>query len=96
MIGKTGKNISEETKLAVALQYPEGVSAPFISASGKADLAEKIIGIARANGVPIREDRNLAEVLSTVRVGELIPLETYEAVAAVFVFLKTFGRKYYE
>lgn len=96
MIGKTGKNISEETKLAVALQYPEGVSAPFISASGKGDLAEKIISIARENNIPIKEDKNLVEVLSAVNPGEFIPLETYEAVASVFVFLKTFARKYYE
>lgn len=96
MIGKTGKNISKEAKLAVALQYPEGVSAPFICASGKGDLAEKIIGIAKSNNVPIKEDKNLAELLSAVKPGEFIPLETYEAVASVFVFLKTFGRKYYE
>lgn len=86
----------ETNKIAITLQYPDGTAAPFVSAAGKGELAEKIIEIAKNNNVLIREDKNLAELLSNVKIGELIPIETYEAVASIFVFLKIFGRKYYE
>lgn len=75
-------------KLAVALSYPEGVEAPFISAKGSAVLAERIIEIAEENNIPVVKDDIVSKVLSMRQIGECIPENTWEAIAAVFAFIK--------
>ncbi len=79
----------EEKKKAVALRYdPEKRDAPFVVAKGKGTLAEKIIEIAKKEGVPIVEDKDLVEALVNVEIYEEIPPVLYEAVARVLVFVK--------
>ncbi len=79
---------SEKTSLAVALKYSaETDPAPRITASGKGSMAEQIIAIAFANGVKVREDAELAEILSILEVDSLIPLEAYAAVAEILSYV---------
>jgi flagellar biosynthesis protein len=82
--------MSEERKdqVAVALQYDrESDIAPRVVASGRGLIAEQIIAIAEENDIVIETNPILAEALSHVDLDEAIPLELYEAVAAVIGFV---------
>jgi len=75
-------------KKAIALSYPSDADAPFVVASSKGLLAEKLIEIAKQNKVPIYEDKLLANTLSVLDIGTCIPEETYEVLAKIFAFIK--------
>ncbi len=78
----------KETRFAAALSYRNGVDgAPRLTAKGRARLAEKIVAMAKEAGVPVKEDRDLAALLSLVDVGDEIPPELYRIVAELFAFL---------
>ena len=71
-------------KTAVALQYERGKApAPRIAATGKGAIAERIIAIARQHNVPIREDRDLVQLLAKLDLGDAIPGELYPVIAEV-------------
>lgn len=73
---------------ATALGYdPQQDEAPKVLASGEGFIAEQIIAIAKANGIPIREDPILAEALSKVDIGQAIPAELYPLVAEVLAYI---------
>lgn len=75
-------------KKAVALKYDQSRdAAPRVVARGQNALAEKIIAIAREQGVPIHEDSDLAEVLSRLDLNAEIPPETYVLVAEILAFI---------
>ena len=78
-----------QKKLAVALRYEptRGDSAPTVTAKGSGHFAERIIETARENGIPIREDKALVQVLASLKVDEEIPQELYVAVARILSFL---------
>jgi flagellar biosynthesis protein len=79
-------------KLAVALHYDRN-GAPRVVAKGKGTLGQKIIEVARENGIPIEENEVLAGALSHVEIGDEIPAELYKAVAEVLIFvLRLSGR----
>jgi flagellar biosynthesis protein len=78
----------EKVKTAVALGYDPGEDgAPKVIASGKGALAEKIIEQAKENKIPVHEDDKLADTLSRLEIGEMIPPELYEVVAEILVFV---------
>ncbi|HTF99758.1 MAG TPA: EscU/YscU/HrcU family type III secretion system export apparatus switch protein [Nitrospirota bacterium] len=79
---------------AAALQYRKGAdSAPAVTAKGRGAVAEKIIDLARKHGVPIREDRNMVEILSTMDLYEEIPPQLYKAVAEILAYIYTMTGK---
>ena len=82
--------ITNPTHFAVALQYDARVApAPVVVAKGLDHLAEKIKEIARENNVPIRENKPLARALyKQVEVGDMIPEEMYQAVAAILAQIR--------
>jgi flagellar biosynthesis protein len=69
-----------ERRKASALSY-EGHGAPKVVASGKGLVAERILAAAAEAGVPIKEDRALAEALSALELDAEIPEDLYKAVA---------------
>ncbi|HZG57908.1 EscU/YscU/HrcU family type III secretion system export apparatus switch protein [Paenibacillus sp.] len=75
-------------KQAVALSYSkEASAAPVVKAKGKGEVAERIVAIAAENGVPVREDASLVEVLSKLDLEQEIPPELYQLVAEVLSFV---------
>ena len=81
-------NEKQKVKTAVALAYdPNEDGAPKVIASGKGALAEKIIEQAKDNKIPVHEDDKLAETLSRLEIGAMIPPELYEVVAEILVFV---------
>lgn len=82
-------------KKAAALAYEPGESkAPKVIASGRGEIAEKIIEKAKEANVPIYEDAHLAEALSGIKIGSEIPPELYEVVAEVLAFISKLDDKY--
>ncbi len=72
----------------VALRYrPKLDGAPAVVAKGRGIVAQKILDLARANEVPIREDRNLVEILSVLDLDQEVPPEAYKVVAELLAFL---------
>ncbi len=75
-------------KKAVALKYDKDKDrAPKVKASGKGDIAKRIIKIAEENSLPIKKDEDLVELLSKVEIDKEIPQNLYKAVAEVFSFI---------
>ncbi len=81
-------------KKAAALRYDRGRdSAPRLVAKGRGYLAEKIIEIAKERGIPIHEDRELVEILSTLDLYREIPPELYRAVAEILAYIYRVSKK---
>ena len=72
---------------AVALAYDPGDAAPRIVATGKGNVAKKIIEEAKAADVPFYKDSKLADTLAALQIGDAIPPELYEVVAQILVFV---------
>lgn len=90
---------AKEIKEAAALRYlPGNNRAPKLVATGRGEIAEKIIETALENEVPVYEDARLAHTLNKLQLGDEIPPELYEVVAEILVFVsnldKSFGEKY--
>jgi flagellar biosynthetic protein FlhB len=81
--------IVNPTHRAIALQYdPSRAPAPIVVAMGQRKVAERIKKIALESGVPIVENRPLAiALIKHARVGMIIPVELYLAVAEVLAFV---------
>ena len=79
----------EEKKVtqAIALAYDPNDEAPTVIASGKGALAERIIEKAQEADVPVHRDDKLADTLSRLEIGDMIPPELYEVVAEILVFV---------
>ncbi len=74
--------------LAVALKYErEKDPAPRVVAKGRGPIAEQIIKVAEAEGIVIREDANLVEILNKLDIDTIIPLEAYSAVAEILNYV---------
>lgn len=74
-------------KQAIALSYNPDEEAPKVIASGRGALAERIIEKAKEADVPVHRDDKLADTLSRLDIGEMIPPELYEVVAEILVFV---------
>ena len=77
----------EKKKQAIAIEYDPSDAAPRIIASGQGIIADKIIEKAKESKVPIHKDGKLADTLSRLEIGEMIPPELYEVVAEILVFV---------
>lgn len=76
-----------KAKQAIALVYDPEEEAPKVIASGKGYLAEKIIERAKEVEVPVHRDDKLADTLSKLEIGDMIPPELYSVVAEILVFV---------
>jgi len=70
---------------AVALFY-DGENAPLVTAKGAGKIAEEIIAIAQAEGVPLCDNPSLVELLVNLELGDEIPEALYRAVACIIAF----------
>jgi len=78
---------NKKVKQAVALEYDPADSAPRVIAMGRGALAEKIIEQAKQADVPVHRDDKLADTLSKLQIGDMIPPELYEVVAEILIFV---------
>lgn len=81
--------------LAIALKYEEDEqAAPVIVASGRGEIAEKIVATAELGKVPVYQDEAMAQILASLEMGTEIPPELYEAVAHIIAFVWQIDKKY--
>lgn len=86
--------VTNPTHIAVALKYSETMVAPQIVAMGADLIAEKIKEMARQHHVPIVENKPLARAMyKTLKIGQTIPRELYQAVAEVLSYVYRLKKK---
>jgi len=79
---------------AIALKYDRKKDdAPKVTAKGKGKVAEKIIELAKKHDIPIKDDPDLVEVLSSLDINQEIPSEIYAAVAELLAFVYSLNSK---
>ncbi len=84
----------ESARSAVALKYLPGKDrAPRVVAKGRGLIAEKILEVADRSNVPVREDRELTQLLEALDLDREIPTELYRAVAEVLVFIYNLNKQ---
>ncbi len=83
----SGNNKKDADRTAVAIEYVPGEAAPKILATGKGAVADRIIEKAKESNVPTYKDDKLADTLSRLKIGDMIPPELYEVVAEILVFV---------
>ena len=76
------------TDYAVALGYdPSKQSAPKVLAKGQGQIAQKIVQIAIDEGIEIKQDADLIQILKAVDIDEEIPIEAFAAVAEIISYV---------
>ena len=74
--------------VAVALEYiSESDFAPKVVAGGRGKVAEQILQIAFDRGIKVREDADLAEMLSAIDIDSEIPINAFAAVAEILTYV---------
>ena len=80
-------------KRAVALKYEAAKDhAPRMTAKGNGLMAERIVELARKEGIPLQEDPNLVGALMQLDFQDEIPAELYQAVAEILAFAYRLNR----
>jgi flagellar biosynthesis protein len=84
----------ERVPVAVALDHkpkmgtPQSAKrGPRVVATGRGSVAEQILEIAFAKGVPVREDPDLVELLAAVELDAEIPVDAIAAVAEILSYI---------
>ena len=78
--------------VAVALAYgPESEFAPRVVAGVRGSIAEKILEIAFAHGIKVRQDADLAQVSSAIDIDDESPLEAFSAVSEIPAYIYRAG-----
>jgi flagellar biosynthesis protein FlhB len=87
--------ITNPTHFAVALEYNRATMvAPTVVAKGADLVAQKIREVARSNGVPLMENKPMAQALfREVEIGETIPEKFYEAMSIILAEVYKLGKK---
>lgn len=79
---------------AVALGFDEKKDiAPKVLATGKGQVAENILQIAKDHNIPLHKDADLVEILSVLDIDDYIPLEVYAIVAEIFAHIYEINEK---
>ena len=80
--------MAESEKLkAIALKYPEGVEAPVIMAKGQGRTAQIMLEEAEKHNITVEEDKVLVDMLGLSSVGDLVPENTWKALAVIFSYI---------
>ena len=72
---------------AVALKYIEGTEAPVILAKGEGRTANLMLEEAEKQGIPVTEDKVLVDMLGLSSAGDIVPENTWQALAVIFSFI---------
>ena len=88
-VPKASVVVTNPTHLAIALRYDETtMRAPKVVAKGARLIAERIKDIAKQHGVPLVENKPLAQSLfKSVTIGQEIPSAFYRAVAEILAYV---------
>ena len=74
--------------IAIAVKQDNGQKqTPKIIAGGRGRFAEQILEIAFSKGIKVREDADLAQMLSVVDIESEIPIEAFVTIAEILTFV---------
>ncbi len=77
-----------DKKTAVALKDSDGgKKVPRIAAAGRGKVADKILELAYENDIKVREDSDLAELLTSIELDSPIPSEAFMAVGEILSYV---------
>ena len=86
--GTVRKGHKRADTVAVALEYDsKSEFAPKVVAGGRGKVAEQILQIAFDRGIKVREDADLAEMLSAIDIDSEIPVNAFAAVAEILTYV---------
>ena len=88
--GKSEKHSEKARRAAAVALKKYGIEErhlPKITAAGYGKLAEQIVALAFANGVKVREDADLAQMLAAIEIDSDIPSEALVAVAEILAYV---------
>lgn len=77
----------KNAKKAAALKYENNYDTPIVTAAGMGAIADNIVKKAEESKVPVVYNKEMADLLTKVDVGDSIPAELYEAVAKIIVYV---------
>ncbi|MCB1563081.1 MAG: EscU/YscU/HrcU family type III secretion system export apparatus switch protein [Alphaproteobacteria bacterium] len=83
-------NIKKKQGRQTAVALKDGTAEgkiPEIKAAGRGKIAEKILQLAYENGIRVREDSALAEMLAGIEIDSPIPSEAFMAVAEILSYV---------
>lgn len=86
----TASNLKKMPKRPVAVAIEDagaGQELPRVTAAGRGKIAEQILQLAWENGIKVREDSALAEMLATIELESPIPTEAFMAVAEILSYV---------
>lgn len=84
----SARDVRKARSKAFALKHDiGGPQAPRVVAKGFGKLADKILQVAFAHGVKVRQDPDLAEILTIVELESQIPVEAFSAVAEILAYV---------
>lgn len=86
----TPLNVKKKPERAVAVAVKDGAASgqlPQITAAGRGKIAEQILQIAFAQGINVREDAALAEMLAKIELDSPIPSEAFMAIAEILTYV---------
>lgn len=87
-VPKASVIITNPTHLAVAIMYTPEMNAPRVVAKGAHLIAQRIVAIARENGIPVVQNIPVARAIyKTVEVDREIPADFYRAVAEILAYI---------
>ena len=88
-------NPADTRRTAVALKYDAATdNAPRVIAKGRGLVAEKIMALAREEGIPMREDPDLIQMLTQIDLDQEIPPSLYKIVAELLAFVYRLNQSY--
>ena len=88
-------NPANTLRSAVALKYDTATgNAPRVIAKGRGLVAEKIMALAREQGIPMREDPDLVQMLTQIDLDQEIPPSLYKVVAELLAFVYRLNQSY--
>lgn len=80
--------VTNPTHLAIAIEYSPGMSAPKVLAKGAMRVAQRIVAIARENGIPVVQNIPLARAIyKTIDIDQEISPDLYLAMAEVLAYV---------
>ncbi len=83
-----------KVRRAVALRYdPAREPAPRVVARGEGELAERIVAVARAHGLPVWEDPALAVALARLDLEAVVPPAFFEVLAEILAYVYRLNRQ---
>ena len=86
-INPASNEIKKIPKAAALSDESQNGKFPRVVAHGSGTFAEQILEIAWSNDIKVREDADLAEVLTAIDVDSEIPIEAFAAVAEILSYV---------